>query len=937
MPDDIATLAIRVQSLEVETAEIRLKRLSEAGRDAEMQAGKNNNTWKATAGILASLGIGATALSVAVNSSVTAWVSYDKAIKEVRSITGQSREEFAHYREEVLAVASAVGVDASLAARGLYETLSAGIPKENAVAFLATASKTAVAGVTDVDTAVNGLTNVINAFRLPVTQAEDIANKMLQTVNDGKITFSQLSKEISDASVPMAAIGGSFEELNAQVAAITSQGVPASVAMTQIKGSINALFNPSKEMLEVLGQIGTEFNGIPITTGRAAVAQFGFAGTIEKISDALRGNDAALFGAMRNQEGFAQVLETTGKNSEALAKFYKNQGEASGVMANSYKVNAETLGVSLDKLKTSAIGLVEKMENSFGIIGEFSKLLQGAAILIDKISNTETSGGTENALFAANSIGGTQGAAALKRQIDKLTADKSALESQLRENPPGLLDIAVRASPLGSVLTDTATDDLSNLKQMNVELKTLTEAYDKYDGSLKRQAETKRELKTIQDGTALGGVLPEKGAIESARLTNELDAEIKANERLVEIKKLENELGDKAKNDATAQALKAAAEYEAKIAGEKKVAEAKEHALDLADRLGTNQRETLESEVAILETVKGQNDATENQIRKADAGIAKLKEQLSLLDETGNRIPAAKAIREPQSSKAGEIDPRIVEAANFESLFQKTTETAFDQLAKQESDLIKSYEKRRHDILYLTNATEIEKRALLQQAAGQMAQAQQQQDKAMLAARVNASKDMFSQLASIQSAFGEKGFKIAQGAAIASATIEMVQSSITAYKNGLVAGGPYLGQVLGPTFAAVAIAAGTANIARIKSQTYSGAYEQGGIVGGSSFSGDNLTASVNSGEMILNRSQQKKLFEMSNKGAAPATGTNSKVEINIINNSGENVTRRESTQGDKQMIEIIVGRAKQAVNDDLRKGGTPLDRTMKEVYNQKRA
>lgn len=59
-----------------------------------------------------------------------------------------------------------------------------------------------------------------------------------------------------------------------------------------------------------------------------------------------------------------------------------------------------------------------------------------------------------------------------------------------------------------------------------------------------------------------------------------------------------------------------------------------------------------------------------------------------------------------------------------------------------------------------------------------------------------------------------------------------------------------------------AAAAGTAamfsTISAIKSAT-AGSYAEGGIVPGNSFSGDNLTANVNSGELILNRAQQNTL------------------------------------------------------------------------------
>lgn len=47
-------------------------------------------------------------------------------------------------------------------------------------------------------------------------------------------------------------------------------------------------------------------------------------------------------------------------------------------------------------------------------------------------------------------------------------------------------------------------------------------------------------------------------------------------------------------------------------------------------------------------------------------------------------------------------------------------------------------------------------------------------------------------------------------------------------------------------------------ISAIKSAT-AGSYAEGGIVPGNSFSGDNLTANVNSGELILNRAQQNTL------------------------------------------------------------------------------
>lgn len=45
-------------------------------------------------------------------------------------------------------------------------------------------------------------------------------------------------------------------------------------------------------------------------------------------------------------------------------------------------------------------------------------------------------------------------------------------------------------------------------------------------------------------------------------------------------------------------------------------------------------------------------------------------------------------------------------------------------------------------------------------------------------------------------------------------------------------------------------------------------FANGGIVGGNSYTGDRVTANVNSGEMILNRTQQARLFQMINNGGS---------------------------------------------------------------------
>ena len=68
-------------------------------------------------------------------------------------------------------------------------------------------------------------------------------------------------------------------------------------------------------------------------------------------------------------------------------------------------------------------------------------------------------------------------------------------------------------------------------------------------------------------------------------------------------------------------------------------------------------------------------------------------------------------------------------------------------------------------------------------------------------------------------------------------------------------------------------------ISQIKSTT--SGYAEGGIVGGSSYHGDNMLIRVNSGEGIINQRQQKRLFDILNGNALPGN-VNNNIEVSGV-------------------------------------------------------
>jgi tape measure domain-containing protein len=96
-----------------------------------------------------------------------------------------------------------------------------------------------------------------------------------------------------------------------------------------------------------------------------------------------------------------------------------------------------------------------------------------------------------------------------------------------------------------------------------------------------------------------------------------------------------------------------------------------------------------------------------------------------------------------------------------------------------------------------------------------------------------------------------------------------------------------------PPFNFIAAAAVGAAMAAQAAKVVGVKFADGGIVPGNSFSGDKVSAQLNSGEMVLNKGQQAQLFDMANNGGAGGQV----IQINnVVELDGEVVARSVSRQ-----------------------------------------
>ena len=109
--------------------------------------------------------LAAGAASIAFGTlAVRAAADFDRGMREVNTLLNFSNAQLDVLSIQVRELSKEFGINAVDATKALYSTISAGQAPSEAISFLTVAAKTAIGGVTDLETAVDGLTSVVNAF-----------------------------------------------------------------------------------------------------------------------------------------------------------------------------------------------------------------------------------------------------------------------------------------------------------------------------------------------------------------------------------------------------------------------------------------------------------------------------------------------------------------------------------------------------------------------------------------------------------------------------------------------------------------------------------------------------------------------------------------------------------------------------------------------------
>lgn len=195
-----------------------------------------------------------------IEGTTASYRSFDEAMRAANTMAGKGPEEFKKLKDSVADLSKEIPVARETLAKGLYQTISNGVPEDNMLAFLETSAKSAVGGIADLEKVVTVTSTVIKNYGAAWTDAAAIQDKIQLTVT----SFEQLADALPRVSGNAATLGVSIDELLASFATLTGVSGNTAEVSTQLAAIFTALVKPSSEAAKMAEAMGIQFDAAAV-------------------------------------------------------------------------------------------------------------------------------------------------------------------------------------------------------------------------------------------------------------------------------------------------------------------------------------------------------------------------------------------------------------------------------------------------------------------------------------------------------------------------------------------------------------------------------------------------------------------------------------------------------------------------------------------------
>jgi TP901 family phage tail tape measure protein len=280
--------------------------------------------------------------------AATAATEFDQAMRNVNAVLQESEPSFARLYQEILNLSQ----DPNLAAgpidiaKALFTVTQAGYDAEDALKIVQAAAKAASAGMTDTETAINGLIAVMKTYNITTAEVQRASDFLFQTYLDGAISFEELSRQIGIVLGIAKQAGVRLEEVGAAISVATIRGFQSGRAFTALRQAITHLTARTAENIRVQKQYG-------IHVDQSTIQLEGLARTFDRIYQAVGQSQEALEDLLGDVDAAALVATLAADNFEEFNQRVAAQRENIGATSRAWSQVAQGSQTHIKKMQAS--------------------------------------------------------------------------------------------------------------------------------------------------------------------------------------------------------------------------------------------------------------------------------------------------------------------------------------------------------------------------------------------------------------------------------------------------------------------------------------------------------------------------------------------------------------------------------------------------------
>ena len=819
------------------------------------------------------------------------------SIRKASTMFGDVAVDEEAFVDRLSQIASETGADITALGEAAYQAMSAGIaPTRDMADVLAVVEKSArlaSGGFTDTETAISSSLSVLNAYKMGVDQLDKVQGILLQTQNKGVTTVGQLGSALSKVTPTAAAFGLSFEEVATSIALMTKQGTNTDVATTALSSALSELgksgTTASKNLeaaAQSAGLTGTSFSELiadgmnlsEILTLMSTYAEENGLSLVDMFGSIEAGR-AALQLAGSNADEYNEILASMGDTAGLVGDAFEKTVTPSDKLLASLKNTAIAIGKEIkpvwDGLATALSTVLDKMTGQGDYAPTYETTLNNLARASENLKKAQEEAGEEItattlAMQFQSRVDFWTGIGKASDEYDKLNKSLTSLEKK-QTSQQRLLDLNMNtisnAASNANLSVEQLTNQLALLKNGYIDviegvnyydLKNLMSAYDAVGenkatvDSLGKQIEdTQGAIDSFVSSLA---EMVNKGVIsvsDIALINSGLAAEVRT-----VVTQLQKEA--KAVNDLNG----AAKELSEGSEGIKSPIEIpptdtlKKYLEDISSTIRKYEKLSEASDV-LGDSYYSQEQYLKDLLDLYAQGLLGTEDMRDVLPELKKVIDEVTESIEDSSKETADwvktlkgLGQDIAKgmltsvSALFDEIFNK--ESRLKELTAELDDLSLT-EKENLDAVATAEADLADARARMNERDIESAERKLDIAKSQLAS----TKAIISSVKDEKNAVenGSSGWK-----AYANTAMQALGSVLEALGHQLAAQAAL--NIISAPWASAGYAAGAVAAYAAASWAKAQKFAQGGIVGGSSYAGDNVLARVNSGELILNMAQQ---------------------------------------------------------------------------------